>query len=202
MKYNNSSVRCLIQKLSQLAWISRGVRMIARVLLTCILFHPKGIKMKRFVLACFAVLLAAGIDSSTASAAQQYGGGAGFGVFPYGFYQPYGAQFSSSVRTPPYFSVVPPVYYGARYSRPYGMSPFASLPLVDSPRVYRGRLRSEFEDGDHVTPEPVPSCNPYVCESPVESSPVAKMQVTKVPAVKGLVQMNPFVVDPTSVAKK
>ncbi|MBM3964142.1 MAG: hypothetical protein FJ308_03610 [Planctomycetes bacterium] len=43
-----------------------------------------------------------------------------------------GAQyaFRNSLPTPPYFSIYPPVYYGARYQRPYGDSPYASYPLL------------------------------------------------------------------------
>lgn len=32
--------------------------------------------------------------------------------------------------TPPYFALHPPVYYGDRYYRPYGDSPFASWPQL------------------------------------------------------------------------
>ncbi|MEE3367825.1 MAG: hypothetical protein VX346_00635 [Planctomycetota bacterium] len=35
---------------------------------------------------------------------------------------------------PPYFALHPPVYYGIRYRRPYGVSPFASTSLLQSPQ--------------------------------------------------------------------
>ena len=35
---------------------------------------------------------------------------------------------------PPYFALHPPVYYGIRYTRPYGVSPFASAPQLQTPR--------------------------------------------------------------------
>ncbi len=38
--------------------------------------------------------------------------------------------------TPPYFAMHPPVYYGARYYRPYGDSPFASWPQLQANPAY------------------------------------------------------------------
>ncbi len=38
--------------------------------------------------------------------------------------------------TPPYFSMHPPVYYGERYYRPYGDSPFASWPQLQANPAY------------------------------------------------------------------
>jgi len=35
--------------------------------------------------------------------------------------------FANCLPTPPYFAIFPPVYYGRRYERPYGDSPFASM---------------------------------------------------------------------------
>lgn len=50
--------------------------------------------------------------------------------FPFGY--TLGAQWSLRNRlpAPPYFSIYPPVYYGKRYVRPYGESPYASFPLL------------------------------------------------------------------------
>ena len=62
------------------------------------------------------------------------------GFLPYGFYQPYGVAYGNSVRTPPYFSTNPPVYYGGRYARPYGLSPFAAPPLLQPAANYRGKV--------------------------------------------------------------
>lgn len=62
------------------------------------------------------------------------------GVFPFGFYQPYGVSYGNSIRTPPYFATNPPVYYGARYTRPYGLSPFAAPPQLTSPAEYHGKV--------------------------------------------------------------
>ena len=114
--------------------------------------------MKRFALLLLAATAWVGSCASDAQAGQPF---SGYGFVPFGFYQPYGAQYGQTLRTPPYFAVNPPVYYGARYSRPYGMSPFASPPLVSAPQGYTGRLRSKAHDGEHTTPEP--ACNPYIC---------------------------------------
>lgn len=52
----------------------------------------------------------------------------------------YGAVNNSAIRSyvppPPYFSLHPPVYYGQRYARPYGDSPYASWPQLQSAAGY------------------------------------------------------------------
>lgn len=50
--------------------------------------------------------------------------------FPFGFAVGAQASFRNRLPTPPYFSIYPPVYYGKRYARPYGESPYASFPLL------------------------------------------------------------------------
>lgn len=140
--------------------------------------------MKKFAFALLAAASVVVTTADTASARHPFASGnAPSGFFPFGFYQPYGAQFTSRIPTPPYFSVVPPVYYGGRYARPYGMSPFAAPPMAERPAGYRGRLRSQFEDGPHATPEPI--SNPYICKSSAPPTPVTK----------GEVRFNPFVDD-------
>ena len=62
------------------------------------------------------------------------------GFLPFGYYQPYGAVYRNAVPNPPYFATNPPVYYGARYSRPYGMSPFAAPPVLQAANGYRGAI--------------------------------------------------------------
>lgn len=118
-------------------------------------------------------------------------GNFGYPFVPFGFYQPYGATYGSSLRTPPYFATNPPVYYGARYARPYGLSPFAAPPMMDAPADYRGRLASEF-----VRP---PVNNPYIIESCangcVNTSRTEKgSDVVTRPQLKiGEIKTNPFV---------
>ena len=140
--------------------------------------------MKRLVTAALLALTAAVFTSDTASAQQPYNN---LGFFPYGFYQPYGARYGTTLRTPPYFATNPPVYYGARHSRPYGISPFASPPVVAPGADYKSRLRIQFEQPRIETPGPAPRmyCNPCVSQSSaVGDQP--KM---------GLVRENPFVND-------
>ena len=146
--------------------------------------------MKKLLLAA-AMLLAVALTSNTASA--QVPGPYGF--LPYGFYQPYGAQYGSSIRTPPYFATNPPVYYGARHARPYGVSPFASPPLVVARDDYRSRLRSQFQQPR--VPTPAPLCNPYVTpmEKPAEEIETPQPEL-------GAVQFNPFVKQADRLAKK
>lgn len=125
--------------------------------------------------------------SSQASAQQPFGNGLGF--LPFGFYQPYGAQYGSTLRTPPYFATNPPVYYGARHSRPYGISPFASPPMVSSGAGYNSRLRSDFLEPRVPTPTPTISSPEFDRGSPcVNCSVLAPIRTPK-----GLVQTNPFV---------
>lgn len=42
--------------------------------------------------------------------------------------------------TPPYFSLHPPVYYGERFYRPYGASPFAAWPQLQPNPAYAPKL--------------------------------------------------------------
>ena len=128
--------------------------------------------MKRLAAAAIVALFAVVCTTDTAQAQQPCGWG---GFQPFGFYQPYGARFGSSLATPPYFATNPPVYYGARYARPYGISPFASPPVVSAPAGYQGRLRSTFQQ--------TPLRNPYVSKSAATKSRLAK---------KGKVTTNPF----------
>lgn len=147
--------------------------------------------MKRLAFAFAMAVAVAACSSEAVLAAQPYGGlGTAYGFFPYGFYQPYGVQYGQTMQRPPYFSLSPPVYYGARHARPYGLSPFASPPLVSPSDGYRGRLRSKFEDGPHTTPAPL--CNPYVIESKASATDMAK----------GEIRTNPFVTQSTGQLAK
>ena len=144
--------------------------------------------MKRLSLALLAIAILAVCHSQDAAAQHPFG----YGFQPFGFYQPYGAQFGTSVRTPPYFATNPPVYYGARHSRPYGISPFASPPVVTAPSTYTGRLRSTFADGPHITP--VPATNPFLCQSSSATTPGMQVSATSAAgAPAGPIRTNPFV---------
>ena len=123
-------------------------------------------------------------------------GNMGYPFVPFGFYQPYGAQYGTSLRTPPYFALNPPVYYGTRYSRPYGMSPFAAPPMVDAPVGYRGQVAPSF-----VRP---PVGNPYIIDACTGGCAAdANGNQTKVVVAKrGEVQLNPFAHEGNRVAKR
>lgn len=114
--------------------------------------------MKNITLTVGLALLCSVLTVDSARAYQ--GAGSNLGFVPFGFYQPYGIRYSTSVRTPPYFALNPPVYYGSRYARPYGASPFASPPLVTAPASYQARLATEFA-GPGPRPIGPTLCNPY-----------------------------------------
>lgn len=145
--------------------------------------------MNRIVFAVAAMAAIAFAGSEKAMATNP----AGYPFVPFGFYQPYGAQYGTSLAKPPYFSLNPPVYYGARHSRPYGMSPFASPPVVRAAENYRGRLRSDFylPASETMPTEALPGSVPVA--PPVICNPCVNNSVTPAPAKVGLVQSNPFV---------
>jgi len=165
--------------------------------------------MKRFLIVSLLSLVAVVSSSDTASA--QFP--ANYGFFPWGFYQPYGARYGNASRTPPYFATNPPVYYGARHARPYGLSPFASPPLVLPGERYKSRLRTQFLQPR--VPTPAPLCNPYVSQSEVVKPPsdngAAKTDAANRDAGEtvvagqvelGPVRANPFVDLGDRIAKK
>ncbi len=143
--------------------------------------------MKRILILCLFALAASVVTADRASAQSPLS----YSFLPFGFYQPYGAFYSNTIRTPPYFATNPPVYYGARHARPYGLSPFASPPLVSAADNYESRLRSQFLQPQIPTPGPYPSCNPCVSYSASVNAP------TKV----GKIRSNPFVESSDLVAQ-
>lgn len=95
-------------------------------------------------------------------------------------------RFQTRLPTPPYFSIHPPVYYGKRYERPYGESPYAAWPMLQPSEEYRPQLKSSTG---------VSQVNPY-CPPATESvhlpmeQPVAQAAVA--PGKKVVID-NPFV---------
>ena len=161
--------------------------------------------MKRFLAPCCLLALASVCTPSNA-AAQDPGQ---YGFLPFGFYQPYGANYGTSLKTPPYFALNPPVYYGGRHARPYGISPFASPPMVSARENYRSRLRVQFQQPRVPTPGPTPRgdirCNP--CLERPENTIVPELlppDEEKVPAnAVGSVRLNPYVTnDDKNLASK
>jgi len=91
--------------------------------------------------------------------------------FPYNPYLMYGwgyggtyGSYRNNVPVPPYFALHPPVYYGKRYQRPYGDSPYASLPTLQANPGYMATPRAEMSakivnpyfDGSVVAEEVAP----------------------------------------------
>ena len=153
-------------------------------------WHPARLwffTFREFLVASIFTCVAAVLTSNTASAQ----GPGDYGFLPFGFYQPYGARYGNSIRTPPYFTTNPPVYYGARHARPYGISPFASPPLVTAGQNYESRLRSQFKQPQVPTPQPI--CNPCVSHS---------ASVKRVAPKLGIVRTNPFIESSELIAKK
>jgi len=155
--------------------------------------------MKPLFFSLCLVALGGFFTSSTASA-QGFGGQGNLGFLPFGFYQPYGAHYGTSLRTPPYFALNPPVYYGTRYSRPYGLSPFAAPPMVNTPDSYTGREATQF-----VRP---PVGNPYIsqgCSDCVGKASQKDALMVSSPVKTnaiGSVQLNPFAVEANRVANR
>ncbi len=76
------------------------------------------------------------ITAMATSVKADCGDGLGF-AYLYG-YQNFNnvGQRSYNNATPPYFALHPPVYYGQRYTRPYGVSPFAAWPQLQGNPAY------------------------------------------------------------------
>lgn len=136
--------------------------------------------------------LAAAVMAVIAAPQAQAQSVAPFGFQAYGFYQPYGLTYRSSVATPPYFALNPPVYYGTRHYRPYGTSPFASPPASTAPHNYHatpgGPARRHGYQG--------PVSNPFICRSDARpaSKGVAKANSKATTTfTSGRVRTNPFV---------
>ena len=141
------------------------------------------------------------VGAVTAGRANAFHGQGNLGFLPFGFYQPYGVRYSTSVRTPPYFALNPPVYYGSRYARPYGASPFASPPLLTAPASYQAHPAAEFVRP--AAPIGREICNPFAGELGVSGKPAANeivltagtdnIPVETAAKKLGTVRFNPFV---------
>jgi hypothetical protein len=124
--------------------------------------------------------LAAGLFvlvGQTASA--QYGG---FPFGGYGYNTGYGLPYwTTSVPTPPYYALHPPVYYSVPVPRTYGYSPFAYPGCVMTPEVVMPRAETIINP--HVQPLPLPK----------DGAPKEKKTSGKV-AVQPQVIVNPYFV--------
>ncbi len=127
-----------------------------------------------------------------------------YGFQPYGFYQPYGVRYRSSVATPPYFALNPPVYYGTRHFRPYGISPFAAPPQVGAPSGYTGQVGAS---GVRARTYQGPAGNPFICRAGESESRIVSLSdvlaKTEPTAFRpGEIQTNPFVNEETQLANR
>ena len=103
----------------------------------------------------FAAAVAFGFSCQTVRAQDPVG-------FQFGYTQGYQNSFRNRLPVPPYFAIYPPVYYGKRFERPYGDSPFAAFPQLRSAPDYY----------------PVPK------ETPIRGTTVMNPHVEHVPSVK------------------
>ena len=71
----------------------------------------------------------------------------------FGYSFGYQNSFRNRLPTPPYFAIYPPVYYGKRFERPYGDSPYASFPqLQAAPDYYPVPKESQVRSHTVVNP--------------------------------------------------
>ncbi|MBX3422928.1 MAG: hypothetical protein KF752_15345 [Pirellulaceae bacterium] len=104
--------------------------------------------------------------------------------------------------TPPYFSLHPPVYYGQRYYRPYGASPFAAWPQLQPNPNYMPQAGVNTSAAAAVFENPYlapasPTC-PQLPADAVPTTPAAASNVpdvVKAPIVPLIID-NPYYVEP------
>jgi len=117
-------------------------------------------------------------------------------VDPYGFQFGYTMGYQNSFRnrlpTPPYFSIYPPVYYGKRYERPYGDSPFAAFPQLQSgPGYYPVPKEVPFRTTSVINPHVEHNASREWKESENAIEPVASAPVR--PRIGRTIEIiNPF----------
>ena len=94
---------------------------------------------------------------------------------PYGYQFGYTLGYQNSFRnrlpTPPYFAIYPPVYYGKRFDRPYGDSPYASFPQLQAAPDYHSvpkesQVRSHSVVNPHVNHSSLPDSAPATMVAP------------------------------------
>ncbi len=109
-------------------------------------------KFVKFAVPCLAALLCC------VPAKAEWGGLGISYLYGYGGFQPGARPYAA---TPPYFALHPPVYYGQRYTRPYGVSPFATWPQVRANNSYAPNRATESAHvigNPHYMPAAAPCC--------------------------------------------
>ncbi len=102
-------------------------------------------------------------------------------LFGYGGFG--GTHMQSYTPAPPYFALHPPVYYGERYTRPYGVSPFAAWPQLQPNAAYAPQ--------PHVNRAQV-MANPYCCGQATVTSQAPAVTVKVATPAEPLVIDNPY----------
>ena len=107
-------------------------------------------------------------------------------AFQFGYSMGYQNSFRNRLPSPPYFSVYPPVYYGKRFERPYGDSPYAAFSQLRSAPDY------------HPVPKDAPPTSSVVMNPHAEPSNVKvnSQPIAVLPRVVRTVEiLNPFASD-------
>jgi hypothetical protein len=154
-------------------------------------------KTSKYFLPCILALFLAPL----ANAAGDYGNLAVAAMFGYG-----GNGWNTRPTvvnnfTPPYFSMHPPVYYGERYYRPYGDSPYASWPQLQPNPSYMPKLQASHAPSVAVTIEN-PYCPPVSPAFPVlPPGPEPLLDSNAIPPQPNQPLVNPPAKQPPEPAK-
>lgn len=107
----------------------------------------------------------------------------GYGGFNTGYSQ---TTYNQSM---PYFSLHPPVYYGKRYTRPYGVSPFAAWPQLQAAQSYKPEPHvNRIMPKPMIIENPCPSCSLNVENQAPSTGRIATREIP----VKPVVIDNPY----------
>jgi len=111
-------------------------------------------------------------------------------AFQFGYTLGYQNSFKYRVPAPPYFSVHPPVYYGKRYTRPYGESPYASWPLLQANPSYMPMPTANFSAMSIVNP----NCETVIPTTKVGTDDTMAEKPTVAPSTvsEAIVIINPY----------
>lgn len=115
-------------------------------------------------------------------------------AFQFGYSLAFQNSFRNRLPTPPYFSIYPPVYYGQRFARPYGESPYASWPLLQpAPGYHAVPMEGHFVRPSVLVNPHIPGVTPELPKMKVSddagNAPFVSYPVPKDP----IVIVNPFV---------
>ena len=105
-----------------------------------------------------------------------------------------GFGYNINNQTPPYFALHPPVYYGQRYTRPYGASPFAAWPQLQANPAYA--------PAPHVQRATIvnPHCSHCAVGGVVNAPPISRVMIASEQRVEPAVIQNPYFRQPAEVA--